>query len=106
MSSLDTFFREAGLKRLLDLPEGFRKAVLGNPDLSQDEKMILATLLYLDSRGNLATFREALPRMTGLPVSGCEACLKSLARQGLIAYTRSVLRLRVKPLFYTPSPHE
>jgi hypothetical protein len=94
------------LKRLVHFPEGFRKAVLGNPHLSQDEKMVLATLLYLDSQGKLVTFRDALPRMTGLPMAGCEACLKSLARQGLIAYTRSVLRLRVKPLSYTPSPHE
>ncbi|WP_462324414.1 hypothetical protein [Desulfoplanes sp.] len=106
MPSLDAFFREAGLKRLVDLPEGFRKAVLGNPDLSRDEKMVLATLLYLDSRQKLATFKEDLPRMTGLSISGCEGCLKSLARQGLIAYTRTVLRLRVKPLSYTPSPHE
>ena len=105
MPSLDAFFREAGLKRLVNLPEGFRKAVLGNPDLSRDEKMVLATLLYLDSRGKLTTFKDALPRMTGLTVSGCEACLKSLARQGVIAYTPTLLRLRVKPLSYTPSPH-
>lgn len=103
MSSLDSFFHEAGLKRLLELPEGFRKAVLGNPDLSRDEKIVLATLFYLDSKGKLATYKDALPRMSELTPQACSACLKSLARRGLIAYTSSLLRLRIKPLNYTPS---
>ena len=104
MSSLDPFFKEAGLKRLVEMSEGFRKAVLGNPELTRDEKMVLATLLYLDSKGKLATWKNALPRMTELNPEACSACLKSLARRGLIAYTSTLLRLRIKPLNYTPSP--
>ncbi|MFA6811234.1 MAG: hypothetical protein WCR47_09300 [Desulfoplanes sp.] len=103
MPSLDTFFKEAGLKRLLELPEEFRKAILGNPDLSRDEKIVLATLFYLDSKGKLSTYKDALPRMTELTSDACSVILKSLARRGVIAYTSSLLRLRVKPLNYTPS---
>ncbi len=105
MPSLDIFFRESGLKRLVELPEEFRKAILGNPDLAQDEKMVLAILLYLDSRKQLMTFKRVLPRMTCLPMSECQTCLKSLARQGLITYTPTMLCLRVRPLSYTSSPN-
>jgi len=87
-----------GYGLLLKLPEGLRKRLFAESDLSADCKLVLATLYYLDSKRALSEYVRELPRQTCLEWRVCQECLGTLARMGLIEYTEAGVRLKVKPL--------
>lgn len=89
-----------GYKLLLNLPEHMRRLLFVELGLETNEKFVLASLYYLDSKGKLDEFQYELPVETGLSWPECQACLERLARLKLIEYTQKHLRLKVKPLTY------
>lgn len=89
-----------GLKLLLHLPEGLRKALFTRTDLDKNTKFVLATLYYLDSKNDLPSYQEELPKQTGLEWKACQESLSKLARMNLIEYIRTGVRLKIKPLTY------
>ncbi len=97
------FIESIGYSLLLYLPEHLRRLLFVELDLKRNEKFVLATLYYLDSKGRLDEFQQELPVQTGLTREECQDCLQRLARLRLIEYTQKSLRLKIKPLTYNKS---
>ncbi len=84
----------------LNLPPGLKERILGDERLNSNQKFILLSLYYLDSRSILDGFKTYLPRFLGLEWPVVEEELQGLEDLDYIEVVGERLILKVKPIFY------
>lgn len=88
------------IKSDLNLPKDLKERILGDERLDSNQKFLLLSLYYLDSRSILDGYKTYLPRFLGIEWDAVEEKLKTLEELDYIKIRGEQLILRVKPIHY------